>query len=66
MKLVSEKAHIQHKKIEDLFSSKRNYYIILILFLLGYFSLNFVNGVNKGGRWDLYEHIAIADRFING
>ena len=55
-----------NKLSDSIFVKKYFYFILVLLFLSVYFFLNFVYGIDKGGRWDLYEHIAIADRFISG
>ena len=48
------------KKVDKYFN------IIMIIVLMAYFMLNFTNGLIKGGRWDLYQNIAMADRFLDG
>lgn len=40
--------------------------LILILLLFGYFSKSLMSGLINGGRWDLYQQIAMADRFLAG
>ncbi len=42
------------------------FWTVLALLLFSYFLVNFSNGMQKGGRWDLDQHIAMADRFLNG
>ena len=44
----------------------KGYRLLQGVFLVIYFFINFLDGLAKGGRWDLYQHIATADRFLNG
>lgn len=59
-----DKKYISWKLINDLLS--KYYHVILLISLFSYFVVNFMAGVIKGGRWDLYQHIAMADRFLEG
>ena len=40
--------------------------IILVLSAITFFMYNYSEALLKGGRWDLYQHIAMADRFLEG
>lgn len=40
--------------------------LMLCLTLCVYFIRSLIGGLLKGGRWDLYQNIAMADRFLNG
>ena len=42
------------------------YYVVLSLILFLYFFINFSDAMHKGGRWDMNQHIAMADRFLQG
>ncbi len=42
------------------------FYLCLFLAASGYFAVNYADALSKGGRWDLYQHIAMADRFLDG
>lgn len=48
------------KKIDGKYSR------FLFLILLIYFLCNYAQGLIVGGRWDLYQAVATADRFLNG
>ncbi len=45
---------------------EKNYKVVFAVTLLTYFFINYSNGLIKGGRWDLYQNIATADRFLDG
>lgn len=45
---------------------RKRFKLSLILIIVAYFVLSLTSGLIKGGRWDLYQNIAIADRFLNG
>ena len=47
-------------------TANNNYNICLIIFLGLFFLYNFFTGFASGGRWDLCQHIATADRFLAG
>lgn len=42
------------------------YIFLVVLSVTGYFAIYYADALIKGGRWDLYQHIAMADRFLNG
>lgn len=44
----------------------RHYKLMLFLVLVAYFARSLGGGFIKGGRWDLYQNIAMADRFLAG
>jgi len=44
-----------------------SYYKCIFFFVVAvYFLAGFGEGLLKGGRWDLYQNIAMADRFLDG
>lgn len=43
-----------------------HYKLMTALAMITYFFRNLIPGLIKGGRWDLYQNIAMADRFLNG
>ena len=43
-----------------------HYKIMALLTMTMYFLRSLMSGLIKGGRWDLYQNIAMADRFLNG
>ncbi|MCM1267660.1 MAG: hypothetical protein NC302_07115 [Bacteroidales bacterium] len=47
-------------------SLDRHYKLSVLMTLIAYYATNVTAGFIKGGRWDLYQHIATADRFLNG
>ena len=59
-KLFSKTCKFMHKN-ENLI-----YKILLLLSLLSYFFYNYSYALIKGGRWDLNQHIAMADRLLDG
>ncbi len=60
------------KKRLDLFykefeiNADKYYKYILLFIIVAYFLSELGAGLVKGGRWDLYQHIAMADRFLDG
>lgn len=59
------------KRIEKLITNVANYFethykIMALLTMTMYFLRSLMSGLIKGGRWDLYQNIAMADRFLNG
>ncbi len=46
--------------------SNEKYKLVLIIVLVAYFLNSFINGLIAGGRWDLNQAIATADRFLKG
>lgn len=58
---IKEKAKATFLKYEKAF-----YVVGIIIAFVAYFFLNFPAALYKGGRWDLYEHIAMADRYLEG
>lgn len=59
-----EKLYELWNKISE--SLNRHYKLSVLMVLIAYYVLNVTAGFIKGGRWDLYQNIAIADRFLNG
>ncbi len=63
---------MENSKIKELFVKNQDKIIEYgFLFLLSissflYFLSTFSDGLSKGGRWDLGQHIAMADRFLEG
>lgn len=45
---------------------EKHYKMMVALMMSVYFAKSLVDGLIKGGRWDLYQNIAMADRFLNG
>ena len=59
------------KKAEKLIADmanffERHYKVMVLLTMTMYFLRSLMSGLIKGGRWDLYQNIAMADRFLNG
>lgn len=42
------------------------YKFLIFIVLFTFFCDLFIDSLMKGGRWDLYQAIAVADRFLNG
>lgn len=40
--------------------------LMVALTMVTFFFRSLMSGLIKGGRWDLYQNIAMADRFLNG
>ena len=57
-----------YNRIRDCAGKHSNliYWIVVSLVLFCYFLLNFNAAMQKGGRWDLNQHLAMADRFLQG
>lgn len=59
------------KRVEKLIADVANflevrYKMMVLLTMTMYFLRSLMSGLIKGGRWDLYQNIAMADRFLNG
>ena len=45
---------------------EKKFIYFFILFITAYFFKNLILALTNGGRWDLNQHIAMADRFLSG
>lgn len=52
------------EKINNFLDCKYEYLVCLVA--LGYFFKHYIPALIVGGRWDLNQQIAIADRFLAG
>lgn len=51
-------------KMNKYFEGKFKFVVLFVA--LGYFLKNYISALIVGGRWDLYQQIAMADRFLAG